>query len=135
MNITKDRRLFQKLYLDQTGTELWKELKAYDVFVYTELLSKRVQGKFNNPDTYILTPSMMEGRISKPRFYKSIGNLMRRGFVEISEHGGIGTEGLRRANIYVLSTKWQGVMEKRKQTPSYLLPRLRSPHYKLSQKV
>lgn len=132
MSKKKDRRLFVKLYTDITQTELWYELKAYDIFVYTELLSKRSYGKGEKPDTFILTPIMMKNRVSAPRFYKSISNLLRRGLIEIHEFGGIGIEGQRRANVYILSTKWQGVLEKRKEAGKerFLLPREHSPQYR-----
>lgn len=115
-------------------TVLWKELTAHDVFVFTELLGQRKQGKFDKPDTFIITPGMMKGRISGPTFYKAISNLIQRGFVEILEHGGVGTEGEHRANVYILSLKWQEVINQRQTEPGFLLPRLRAPGYRLRPK-
>jgi hypothetical protein len=112
------------------STDLWKELKAHDVFVYTELLSKRKQGLFGKPDTFILTPAMMKGRICLPTFYLSIKNLIQRGFIEIAEHGGIGVEGKHRANVFVLSMKWQEVIKRRETEPGFLLRRPWAPGYK-----
>ncbi len=111
-------------------TALWRELTAHDVFVYTELLGQRKQGKFGKPDTFILTPAMMKGRICHPTFYSSIKNLIQRGFIEIAQHGGIGVEGKHRANVFVLSMKWQEVINRRETEPGFFLPRPWAPGYK-----
>jgi len=131
-----DGRIFAKLHIDITNTSMWKELTAHEVFVYTELLSKRSQGKFGNSETYLLTPGMMKGRIAKPTFYKAITKLIKCGFIEIYEHGGVGATGQGRANIYILSTKWQGVLEIRKQhgKDGYLLARDYALRYRPKQK-
>jgi hypothetical protein len=121
---------FTKLFHEPMKTDLWKELKAHDVFVFAELLSKRKQGLFGKPDTFILTPSMMKGRICGPTFYASIRNLIQRGFIEIVEHGGIGAEGKHRANVFILSMKWREVIKQRETKRAYLLPRPWAPGYK-----
>uniref|UniRef100_A0A6M3JLB6 Uncharacterized protein n=1 Tax=viral metagenome TaxID=1070528 RepID=A0A6M3JLB6_9ZZZZ len=91
---------FIQLHWSVYDSKEWRSLQWYSKIAYL-----RIKRKYNPNKGEKITVSYREmaDEMSQPTFGKAIKELLRVGFIEITQRGGL----YRRRNYYILSYRWK----------------------------
>ena len=96
----KSKKLFIQLYFDFYDSKEWRSLQWYSKIAYL-----RIKRKYNpnNGEKITVSYREMADEMSQPTFGKAIKELLKVGFIEVIQKGGL----YRRRNYYILSYRWK----------------------------
>ncbi len=96
----RKKKLFIQLHHDFYDSKEWRSLKMCSKIAYL-----RIKRKYNpnNGDQVSVSYREMADEMSQPTFGKAINELLRVGFIEVVQKGGL----YRRRNYYILSYRWK----------------------------
>ena len=96
----RKQKLFIQIYHSDYDSKEWRSLHWYSKIAYL-----RIKRKFNPNQGEKISVSYreMSDEMSQPTFGKAIKELLKIGFVEIVQKGGL----YRKRNYYILSYRWK----------------------------
>jgi hypothetical protein len=102
MMAKKNRKLFIQIYHSMYDSKEWRSLKWYSKLAYL-----RIKRKYNPNRSEQISVSYREikDEMSQATFGKGIKELLKVGFIEVVQKGGL----YRKRNFYILSYRWKSL--------------------------
>ena len=96
----RKKKLFIQLHHDLYDSKEWRSLQWYSKLAYL-----RIKRKYNpnNGEKTSVSYREMTDEMSQPTFGKAIKELIKVGFIEVVQKGGL----YRKRNYYILSYRWK----------------------------